>query len=73
VQLLRGLQQKHGLAFLFISHDLKVIRAMAHRVMVMKDGDVVEAGPAAQVFGNPASEYTRTLMAAAFPAAQAAE
>jgi microcin C transport system ATP-binding protein len=73
VQLLRGLQQRHGLAFLFISHDLKVIRAMAHRVMVMKDGDVVEAGPAAEVFGNPRTEYTRTLMAAAFPAAEAAE
>ena len=73
VQLLRGLQQKHGLAFLFISHDLKVIRAMAHRVMVMKDGDVVEAGPAEAVFGNPRTEYTRTLMAAAFPVAQAAE
>ena len=73
VQLLRGLQQRHGLAFLFISHDLKVIRAMAHRVMVMKDGDVVEAGPAAEVFGAPKSDYTRTLMAAAFPAAQAAE
>ncbi|WP_210529358.1 ABC transporter ATP-binding protein [Rubellimicrobium arenae] len=73
VQLLRGLQQKHGLAFLFISHDLKVIRAMAHRVMVMKDGDVVEAGPAAEVFGSPRTAYTRTLMAAAFPAAAAAE
>ncbi|TNC63906.1 ABC transporter ATP-binding protein [Rubellimicrobium roseum] len=73
VQLLRGLQQKHGLAFLFISHDLKVIRAMAHRVMVMKDGDVVEAGPAAEVFGQPRTEYTRTLMAAAFPVTQAAE
>jgi microcin C transport system ATP-binding protein len=73
VQLLRGLQQRHGLAFLFISHDLKVIRAMAHRVMVMKDGDVVEAGPAAEVFGAPKSDYTRTLMAAAFPVVQAAE
>ena len=73
VQLLRGLQQKHGLAFLFISHDLKVIRAMAHRVMVMKDGDVVEEGPAAEVFASPRSDYTRALMAAAFPAVQAAE
>ena len=73
VQLLRGLQARHGLAFLFISHDLKVIRAMAHRVMVMRDGDVVEAGPAAEVFGSPRTEYTRTLMSAAFPAAQAAE
>jgi microcin C transport system ATP-binding protein len=73
VQLLRGLQQRHGLAFLFISHDLKVVRAMSHRVMVMKDGDVVEEGPAEEVFGNPRSDYTRTLMAAAFPTAQAAE
>jgi microcin C transport system ATP-binding protein len=44
LQLLRGLQSRYGLAFLFISHDLKVVRAMAHRVMVMKDGDVVEEG-----------------------------
>ncbi len=73
VQLLRGLQSRHGLAFLFISHDLKVVRAMSHRVMVMKDGDVVEAGPAEEVFGNPKSDYTRALMAAAFPTAQAAE
>jgi microcin C transport system ATP-binding protein len=73
VQLLRGLQSRYGIAFLFISHDLKVVRAMAHRVMVMKDGDVVEEGPAAEVFAAPRSEYTRTLMAAAFPQAQAAE
>jgi microcin C transport system ATP-binding protein len=73
VQLLRGLQAKHGLAYLFISHDLKVIRAMSHRVMVMKDGDVVESGTAEEVFGNPKTEYTRTLMAAAFPVAAAAE
>ncbi len=69
VQLLRRLQEKHGLAYLFISHDLKVIRAMAHRVMVMRDGDVVEAGDAAAIFGAPRSDYTRALMAAAFPAA----
>ena len=66
VDLLRGLQRKYGLAYLFISHDLRVIRAMAHKVMVMKAGDVVEAGPAAQVFGAPATDYTRALMAAAF-------
>jgi microcin C transport system ATP-binding protein len=66
VDLLRELQRKHGLAYLFISHDLRVIRAMAHKVMVMRAGDVVEAGPAAEVFANPQSEYTRTLMAAAF-------
>jgi len=68
VDLLRELQRKYGLAYLFISHDLRVIRAMSHQVMVMQAGDVVEAGPAAQVFTAPASEYTRTLMAAAFAA-----
>jgi microcin C transport system ATP-binding protein len=65
VELLRGLQQKYGLAYLFISHDLKVVRAMAHKVMVMQNGDVVEAGPAAQIFDAPRDTYTRTLMAAA--------
>jgi microcin C transport system ATP-binding protein len=66
VSLLRDLQARHGLAYLFISHDLKVIRAMAHKVMVMKNGDVIEAGPAEAIFGAPQSEYTRALMAAAF-------
>jgi microcin C transport system ATP-binding protein len=65
VELLRGLQQKYGLAYLFISHDLKVVRAMAHKVMVMQNGDVVEAGPAADIFDAPREAYTRTLMAAA--------
>lgn len=49
VDLLRDLQRRHGLAYLFISHDLRVVRAMAHKIMVMKEGDVVEAGPAAQI------------------------
>ncbi len=66
VDLLRALQRKYRLAYLFISHDLKVVRAMSHRVMVMKNGDVVEAGPAAAIFEAPQSDYTRTLMAAAF-------
>jgi microcin C transport system ATP-binding protein len=66
VQLLRDLQQKHGLAYVFISHDLRVIRAMAHKVMVMQNGDVVEAGPCAAVFTEPQSDYTKALMAAAF-------
>jgi len=66
VDLLRRLQQKYRLAYLFISHDLKVIRALAHKVMVMKDGDVVEAGTAQDVFEAPQSPYTRALMAAAF-------
>ncbi|NUB44712.1 ABC transporter ATP-binding protein [Fertoebacter nigrum] len=70
VDLLRDLQRKHGLAYLFISHDLRVVRALSHRVMVMKNGDVVEAGPSATLFANPQSDYTRALMAAAFgPAA----
>ena len=66
VDLLRDLQRRHGLAYLFISHDLRVIRAMSHKVMVMRAGDVVEAGPAAELFASPATEYTRALMAAAF-------
>jgi len=66
VDLLRNLQRKWGLAYLFISHDLRVVRAMAHRVMVMKDGDVVEAGEAAALFQTPQTAYTRALMPAAF-------
>ena len=66
VELLRDLQRKHGLAYLFISHDLKVVRALAHQVLVMKEGDIVEAGPAAQIFDDPQTDYTRALMAAAF-------
>jgi ABC-type uncharacterized transport system, duplicated ATPase component len=66
VQLLRDLQQKHRLAYLFISHDLKVVRALSHKVMVMKQGDVVEAGEASAIFDAPQHPYTRQLMAAAF-------
>ena len=66
VQLLRDLQQKYALAYLFISHDLKVVRALSHKVMVMKQGDVVEAGDAGAIFDAPQSDYTRALMAAAF-------
>jgi len=65
VELLRDLQRRHGLAYLFISHDLRVVRALAHKVMVMKRGDVVEAGPAAEIFAAPQTDYTRALMAAA--------
>ncbi|MDB5658420.1 MAG: microcin transporter ATP-binding protein [Cypionkella sp.] len=66
VDLLRDLQRKWGLAYLFISHDLRVVRALAHKVMVMKNGDVVEAGLGADLFANPKTDYTRALMAAAF-------
>jgi microcin C transport system ATP-binding protein len=68
VGLLRELQRKWGLAYLFISHDLRVVRALAHKVIVMKEGDVVESGPADDVFDTPQSDYTRALLAAAFGA-----
>jgi microcin C transport system ATP-binding protein len=66
VDLLRSLQRKWGLAYIFISHDLRVIRAMSHKVMVMKQGDLVEAGTTAELFDNPKEDYTRALMTAAF-------
>jgi microcin C transport system ATP-binding protein len=66
VELLRDLQARYGLAYLFISHDLKVVRALSHKVIVMKRGDVVEAGDAARIFDAPSDPYTRALMAAAF-------
>jgi len=66
VELLRQLQRRYGLAYMFISHDLRVVRAMAHRIIVMKDGDVVEYGPAAEVLERPRQPYTRALLAAAF-------
>jgi microcin C transport system ATP-binding protein len=66
VELLRDLQARHRLAYLFISHDLKVVRALAHHVVVLKDGKVVEQGPAEAVMDAPQQPYTRALMAAAF-------
>jgi microcin C transport system ATP-binding protein len=66
VDLLRELQRRHRLAYLFISHDLKVIRALATDVIVMKDGKVVESGPADRIFEAPQHPYTAALMAAAF-------
>ena len=66
VDLLRDLQRKHKLAYLFISHDLKVVRALANEVIVMRDGKVVEEGSADQIFENPKTDYTRALIAAAF-------
>jgi microcin C transport system ATP-binding protein len=66
VELLRELQQRHSLTYLFISHDLKVVRALAHEILVMKDGEIVEAGAAEAVMTAPQHPYTRSLMAAAF-------
>jgi microcin C transport system ATP-binding protein len=65
LELLGGLQRKYGLSYLFITHDLAVIRAMAHRVLVMKDGRVVESGETLALFDAPREAYTRTLLAAA--------
>ncbi|MCQ3026943.1 ABC transporter ATP-binding protein [Pseudomonas tremae] len=67
VALLRDLQQKHGLTYLFISHDLAVIKALAHDVIVVKDGKVVERGPSHDLFDSPQHPYTRELLAAAHP------
>jgi microcin C transport system ATP-binding protein len=72
VELLRKLQAAHGLAYLFISHDLKVVRALSHKVIVMKQGDVVETGLTEELFSRPTSAYTRELMQAAFGALPAA-
>ncbi|WP_341909786.1 ABC transporter ATP-binding protein [Ferrovibrio terrae] len=69
VDLLRDLQKKHGLAYLFISHDLRVVRALADRVMVMKDGKVVEENSAQAIFTAPQTDYTKALIAAAFDVA----
>ena len=66
VDLLRTLQAKHDLAYLFISHDLKVVRALANHVIVMRNGRIVEAGPSQQIFENPQTDYTRALISAAF-------
>jgi microcin C transport system ATP-binding protein len=68
VDLLRALQAKRHLAYLFISHDLRVVRALANFVIVMRDGKVVEEGPAETIFAAPMTDYTKALIAAAFRA-----
>ena len=73
VDLLRDLQRRHDLAYLFISHDLKVVRALANDIIVMRAGKVVEKGPAARVFDTPETDYTKALIAAAFEIAAAPE
>jgi microcin C transport system ATP-binding protein len=66
VDLLQQLQADHGLGYLFISHDLRVVRALAHRIVVLRQGRVVEQGPAEEMLARPRHDYTRALMAAAF-------
>ncbi|MDE0531587.1 MAG: ABC transporter ATP-binding protein [Albidovulum sp.] len=66
IELLLSLQKKYGLAYLFISHDLRVIKAISHRIIVMNQGDIVEKGSPVDIFQNPKSEYTRALISAAF-------
>jgi microcin C transport system ATP-binding protein len=66
VDLLRDLQKRHGLAYMFISHDLKVVRALATDLVVMRHGKVIEAGDARAIFAAPKDDYTRALFAAAF-------
>lgn len=66
VELLRNLQEKYALSYLFISHDLAVVKALSHRLIVMHHGDIVEQGKASDIFNNPQAEYTRTLLKAAF-------
>jgi microcin C transport system ATP-binding protein len=66
VDLLRDLQAQRGLAYMFISHDLRVVRALSDQVIVMRDGQVVEQGAAADIFDRPRHAYTKALMAAAF-------
>jgi microcin C transport system ATP-binding protein len=66
VELLRDIQQRHNMAYLFISHDLRVVRAMSHHIIVLRNGKVVEQGPAHELFANPRDPYTRALFDAAF-------
>jgi microcin C transport system ATP-binding protein len=66
VDLLRALQKRRNLTYMFISHDLRVVAALACRLLVMRHGKVVEEGPAAEVFARPKNPYTQALLAAAF-------
>ena len=69
IDLLRSLQDERGLSYLFISHDLKVVRALCHRVMVMQHGKIVEQGPVSEVLSKPKTAYTERLVRAAFEVA----
>ena len=65
VELLRSLQARFGLTYMFITHDLALVRALCHRIVIMKEGRIVEQGPTDTIFASPVQEYTRTLLAAA--------
>ena len=66
LELLKSLQKEFRLTYIFISHDLRVVRSLCHDIIVMKDGVVVESGPAEKIFSRPEQEYTRKLIATAF-------
>jgi peptide/nickel transport system ATP-binding protein len=66
IDLLRDLRHKHNLSYMFISHDLKVVKALCHNVIVMQHGNVIETGPTSQVLEAPQTDYTRRLVNAAF-------
>jgi microcin C transport system ATP-binding protein len=69
IELLKGLQERHGLTYLFISHDLKVIKSLCHDIVIMRQGKIVESGPAREIFAHPQHPYTRELLATAFDGA----
>jgi microcin C transport system ATP-binding protein len=73
IELLKDLQKRYGITYLFVSHDLRVIRTMADEVAVMQNGRIVEAGPAGDLFNNPQHPYTKSLFAAAFDLSTRAE
>ena len=66
VNLLKDLQEKYGLTYIFISHDLKVIKALSHNIVVMRNGNIVEEGKSSDIFTDPKNEYTQALLRAAF-------
>lgn len=66
IELLRRLQEKHDLSYVFISHDLKVLKALCHELAIMKEGKIVETGAAREIFANPRHPYTKELLATAF-------
>lgn len=65
IELLRHLQRKHQISYLFISHDLAVVRALSHRIIVMKNGEIVECGSTEAIFNQPQTDYTQSLLEAA--------